>query len=79
MFNRSELKELKTILHELKELKKKHLEINTEEMTITIHDPLTEDDTYLIKRSCRDTNFELTEHNEYYKIQKEKITGAKRK
>ena len=76
---RREIQELKTILHQLKELKKKHLEINIKEMTITIHDPLTEDDTYLIERSCRDTSFKLTEHNEYYIIQKEKTTGAKRK
>lgn len=76
---RRDIQELKAILHQLKELKKKTITINIEEMTIHIQDPLTEDDIYLINRSCRDTNFTLNTHDEYHIIEKEKTTGAKRK
>ena len=76
---RKEIKQLKKIITTLKELKKKKLTINIEKQTIVIHHTLNEDHKYLIQRSCRDTDFTLTQYeNNSYIIQKKKITGAKK-
>lgn len=68
---RRELKQLKRIYNELKELKLKKLEVNTEELTIQIKDQIDETTIYLINKRCRDTDFTIKEDKPYYIIKKE--------
>ena len=75
---RREIKQLKKIVTTLKELNKRKLTINIENRTITIHNKLNEDNTYIINRSLRDTDFELIQINDYHIIQKKTIKGAKK-